>query len=30
MTWNTPEILEDTCGMETNMYSPAETEDELF
>jgi coenzyme PQQ precursor peptide PqqA len=30
MAWNTPEIEEVTCGMEINMYFPAETEEDLF
>lgn len=30
MAWNTPEIEEVTCGMEINMYFPAEDEGELF
>ena len=30
MTWNAPEIEEVTCGMEINMYFPAESEDELL
>ena len=30
MAWNTPEIEEVTCGMEINMYFPAEAEDDLF
>jgi len=28
MAWTTPEIEEVTCGMEINMYFPAETEDD--
>ena len=30
MAWTTPEIEEVTCGMEINMYFPAESEDELL
>ncbi len=30
MAWTKPVIEEMTCGMEINMYFPAETEDELF
>ncbi|MEM1163331.1 MAG: pyrroloquinoline quinone precursor peptide PqqA [Pseudomonadota bacterium] len=30
MVWTTPEIEEVTCGMEINMYFPAEDEGELF
>jgi coenzyme PQQ precursor peptide PqqA len=31
MAWNTPEIEETECGMEINMYLPAEEEgEELF
>ena len=30
MAWTTPEIEEVTCGMEINMYFPAETEEDLF
>ena len=30
MTWETPEIEEVACGMEINMYFPAEDEGELF
>lgn len=29
MTWNAPKLEEQTCGMEINMYFPAE-EDTLF
>ncbi|MFT4792721.1 MAG: coenzyme PQQ precursor peptide PqqA [Paracoccaceae bacterium] len=30
MTWTKPIIEEFTCGMEINMYFPAEGEDDLF
>lgn len=31
MVWTTPEIEEMTCGMEINMYFPAEDDDgDLF
>ena len=30
MAWNVPMIEEVTCGMEINMYFPAEDEGELF
>jgi coenzyme PQQ precursor peptide PqqA len=30
MAWTTPTTLETTCGMEINMYFPAEEEDDLF
>jgi coenzyme PQQ precursor peptide PqqA len=31
MAWNTPTLDETTCGMEINMYFPAEEDDsELF
>jgi coenzyme PQQ precursor peptide PqqA len=30
MTWTTPEIEEVTCGMEINMYFPAEDDGDLF
>lgn len=30
MAWNRPEMEEVTCGMEINMYFPAEDEGELF
>lgn len=30
MAWTTPAIEEITCGMEINMYFPAEEEDTLF
>ena len=30
MTWSKPIAREIKCGMEINMYFPAETEDELF
>ena len=30
MTWSTPTVEEVTCGMEINMYFPAEDEDDLF
>ena len=30
MTWNTPKIEELSCGMEINMYFPAEEDGELF
>lgn len=31
MTWSAPKLEELTCGMEINMYFPAEDgEDELF
>lgn len=26
MTWNAPELEEINCGMEINMYAPAEDE----
>jgi len=28
MDWNTPEVEEISCGMEVNMYMPAEDEEE--
>ena len=28
MAWYTPEIVEFACGMEINMYFPAEGEDD--
>lgn len=30
MAWTTPIIDEQTCGMEINMYFPAEGEDDLL
>ena len=30
MAWTTPVIEETACGMEINMYFPAEGEDALF
>ncbi len=30
MAWNAPKLEEITCGMEINMYFPAEGEDDLF
>ncbi len=30
MAWTTPIIEEMSCGMEINMYFPAEDEGELF
>ena len=30
MAWTVPAIEEVTCGMEINMYFPAEDEGELF
>jgi coenzyme PQQ precursor peptide PqqA len=30
MTWTAPIIDEVACGMEINMYFPADGEDELF
>lgn len=30
MTWNAPKIEEITCGMEVNMYFPADDEGVLF
>jgi coenzyme PQQ precursor peptide PqqA len=30
MTWTTPKIEEATCGMEINMYFPADDEGVLF
>ncbi len=30
MAWTEPKIEEMTCGMEINMYFPAEGEDTLF
>lgn len=30
MAWSAPTIEELPCGMEINMYFPAEGEDELF
>lgn len=30
MAWTAPKIIESTCGMEINMYYPAEDERELF
>ncbi len=30
MTWTTPEISEIACGMEINMYFPADDEGDLF
>jgi coenzyme PQQ precursor peptide PqqA len=30
MTWTTPTIEEATCGMEINMYFPADDEGVLF
>lgn len=31
MAWNTPKLVEVTCGMEINMYFPAEENDhDLF
>jgi len=30
MTWTAPKLEEVTCGMEINMYFPAEDEDVLF
>jgi coenzyme PQQ precursor peptide PqqA len=30
MAWTAPKIEELTCGMEINMYFPAEDDDTLF
>jgi len=30
MAWTAPEIEEFACGMEINMYAPAEDEGEIF
>ncbi len=30
MAWKAPKIEEVTCGMEINMYFPAEAEETLF
>lgn len=30
MAWTAPKIEEFACGMEINMYFPAEGEDDLF
>ncbi|MEM7744797.1 MAG: pyrroloquinoline quinone precursor peptide PqqA [Pseudomonadota bacterium] len=30
MAWTTPVIEEATCGMEINMYFPAEDDGDLF
>jgi coenzyme PQQ precursor peptide PqqA len=30
MAWNAPKLEEVTCGMEINMYFPAEDEGDLF
>jgi len=30
MAWNAPEIEETACGMEINMYMPAEEDADLF
>ncbi|TPE52512.1 pyrroloquinoline quinone precursor peptide PqqA [Amaricoccus solimangrovi] len=30
MAWTKPELLEVNCGMEINMYGPAEDEGVLF
>ncbi len=30
MSWKAPELTEIACGMEINMYFPAEGEDDLF
>ncbi|MEM9046177.1 MAG: pyrroloquinoline quinone precursor peptide PqqA [Pseudomonadota bacterium] len=30
MAWTAPKIEEETCGMEINMYFPAEDEGDLF
>ncbi len=30
MAWTAPKLEEVTCGMEINMYFPAEGEDTLF
>jgi len=30
MTWTAPKLLEISCGMEINMYFPADEEDALF
>lgn len=30
MAWTAPKLDEIPCGMEINMYFPAEDEDELF
>ena len=30
MAWSAPELEEVTCGMEINMYFPAEDDDDLF
>ena len=30
MAWTTPKIEEITCGMEINMYFPADDEGDLF
>lgn len=30
MAWTTPKIIEATCGMEINMYFPADDEGTLF
>jgi coenzyme PQQ precursor peptide PqqA len=30
MAWTRPELLEVNCGMEINMYGPAEDEGVLF
>ena len=30
MTWTAPKLDEIACGMEINMYFPADDQDELF
>ena len=30
MSWTAPKIDEISCGMEINMYAPADDQDELF
>jgi coenzyme PQQ precursor peptide PqqA len=30
MAWTAPKVEELSCGMEINMYFPAEGEDDLF
>ena len=30
MSWTAPKIEEISCGMEINMYAPADDQDELF
>ena len=30
MSWTAPKIDEISCGMEINMYFPADDQDELF